>query len=165
LRKNAIGVKYDPNELVELLKIHNEKYFLRIAVFADIFNRFVDIELKGKVNLLKIFTLAIIMAAGGTMTPTQLQHNLLRTRHGITQIIDRLIKEGLVTREDNSIDRRVINIQITKKGVLYMKDIYNIIDIAENEIRTTVKLTDLKKLVTLNKSIRKRLLEIIADKI
>jgi DNA-binding MarR family transcriptional regulator len=144
----------DPIELNELQQIHNTKFFLRIAGFADIVQRFVDIELKGKVNLLKTWVLAILVAAGGSITPGELQRSLLRTRHSISQVIDSMLKEGLITRYNDQDDRRIVHIQITRQGLSAMRRIYKEIDLAENEIRNLIDEDDLVKLASLIRLLR-----------
>ena len=54
---------------------------------------------------------------GGVMKPSDLSRMLLRSKQTITQIIDVLERDGLVTRELAGQDRRTKRIIVTKRGL------------------------------------------------
>jgi len=51
------------------------------------------------------------------MSPTRLSQIVLRPTGGMTQILDRLQREGLVRRSPDAADRRKIIVALTDKGV------------------------------------------------
>ena len=50
------------------------------------------------------------------MTPSELAEWTQTERHNITALVDRMRRDGLVTTERNSSDRRSVNIILTDKG-------------------------------------------------
>jgi DNA-binding MarR family transcriptional regulator len=51
------------------------------------------------------------------LTPTRLAEIVLRSTGGMTQILDRLERRGLVRRTADATDRRKVIVGLTKKGV------------------------------------------------
>jgi len=64
----------------------------------------------------KWFTLRRIVEAGGSMSLGQAAERLACARSNVTQLIDRLEREGLVRRVPDPIDRRSILAEITEEG-------------------------------------------------
>lgn len=62
--------------------------------------------------------LAALVRAGEPhrLTPTQLYNSLLVSSGAITNRIDRLVEEGLVTRGSNASDKRSMPVQLTETG-------------------------------------------------
>ena len=52
----------------------------------------------------------------GPLPPSQIAKHMMVKSSTVTGVIDRLEKKGLVTRQRNSPDRRIINIQLTTDG-------------------------------------------------
>lgn len=52
----------------------------------------------------------------GSMSITEISQNFGIAKPNITPLVDRLIEEGLVMRERNSSDRRVVNVVICDEG-------------------------------------------------
>ena len=50
------------------------------------------------------------------LTPTDLRHTLIRSSGGITKVLDRLERDGLVKRRPDASDRRGSLVQLTAKG-------------------------------------------------
>lgn len=50
------------------------------------------------------------------LTMTELAEKLSSKPSSATELVDRLVKRGLVTRESNSCDRRLSIVQLTRKG-------------------------------------------------
>jgi len=61
--------------------------------------------------------------AGGAITMGTVAHSLHCDASNITGIIDRLVTQGLVTRQEDEHDRRAKMLQLTDKGVKMMDDI------------------------------------------
>src|SRR3954452_20584632 len=60
--------------------------------------------------------LRVLVLSGGTLTPSELADITLRSTGGMTQIIDRLVADGLVRRTPDAADRRRVVVALTPKG-------------------------------------------------
>lgn len=58
----------------------------------------------------------------GELTMSQLARRLYYSKAGITKMVDRLEKEGLLHRQPSRTDRRVIQIQMTSKGLKQLEE-------------------------------------------
>jgi DNA-binding MarR family transcriptional regulator len=58
----------------------------------------------------------------GTMTVSELAMALKVPRPQITHLVDQLVKEGIVIRQPDSSDRRVINLVLTDNGLVVLRD-------------------------------------------
>lgn len=67
--------------------------------------------------------LAVLFRNDQSMTMTELGKNLLVTKANMTGMIDRLERDGFVSRQPDQYDRRVTNVALTEKGTQFMKDI------------------------------------------
>lgn len=61
--------------------------------------------------------LYLLVANGGTLTPTGISEKVYRSKHAITRAIDILEKDELVVRERSPDDRRSVNVTISDKGI------------------------------------------------
>jgi DNA-binding MarR family transcriptional regulator len=59
----------------------------------------------------------------GTLSMSDIGKCLSMPKPHITVIVDRLIEEGYVVRQNDSNDRRIINISLTDKGLIDFEDI------------------------------------------
>ena len=59
----------------------------------------------------------------GSLSITEISNSFGIAKPNITPLVDRLIEEGLVMRERNSADRRVVNVVICEKGRERLADI------------------------------------------
>lgn len=65
----------------------------------------------------QFMVLGAIKTNGGSLRPTDLAVILERSQHGISMLVDRMVKAGLVKKTSNNrIDRRVVNVTLTDKG-------------------------------------------------
>jgi DNA-binding MarR family transcriptional regulator len=55
-------------------------------------------------------------APGGKLTMSELAQSVLLSQSGVTRLVDRLVRSGLVVREGCSEDRRVMYARLTDKG-------------------------------------------------
>jgi MarR family 2-MHQ and catechol resistance regulon transcriptional repressor len=67
--------------------------------------------------------LGVLYRAGQGMTMTELGKNLLVTKANMTGMIDRLERDGYVTRHPDQFDRRVTKVMLTDKGTTFMQEI------------------------------------------
>ncbi len=80
--------------------------------------KFADAHLYGKTRLsiIKLITLQALVSNDGVMIPTAIAEWTQTERHNITALIRRMQKEGLVTIERNTVDKRSVNVILTDKG-------------------------------------------------
>jgi DNA-binding MarR family transcriptional regulator len=55
--------------------------------------------------------------AGGPLRMTELADRILFSKSGLTRVIDRMEEAGLVRRDRDAPDRRVVNVSITERGL------------------------------------------------
>jgi DNA-binding MarR family transcriptional regulator len=60
--------------------------------------------------------LAIKARRGGDMTVSDLAEHMQLAHHGAVQLIDRMVKAGLVERQTSTVDRRIVNVSLTRAG-------------------------------------------------
>lgn len=63
-----------------------------------------------------------ILERSGPLPVSAIGKQLFIAKQNMTTFIDRLMNEGLVKRKTDDADRRVINIIITEKGKLFLKE-------------------------------------------
>ena len=91
--------------------------FMLFRQTADAVKKYTDALLyKVGLSSIKFIVLQVLARNGGTMTPSTIAHWTLRERHNITTLVDRMKRDGLVKAKRNRMDRRSINITLTKKG-------------------------------------------------
>jgi DNA-binding MarR family transcriptional regulator len=125
-----------PSEIKKFRNTLWKTHLIRLAGLADVIDRFIDIQLKNRVNWLKTFSLIILIFEGGRLTPGELGHAMHRSKENMTKVIDALVKEGLVKRYRGGKDRRNVRIKITPEGINYMKQILKEIKKEENLVRS-----------------------------
>jgi len=62
------------------------------------------------------FSVLRVIDIGGPMSPGELAELTLRSTGGMTQIVDRLVRDGLVQRTADRSDRRRVVVGLTPKG-------------------------------------------------
>lgn len=62
------------------------------------------------------FSVLRVLQLAGDLTPSELAEVTLRSTGGMTQIIDRLVRDGLVGRTPSAADRRKVVVALTPKG-------------------------------------------------
>lgn len=97
--------------------------------------------------------LRILRGAGPEGLPTlAIGERMLDLSPGVTRLVDRLEKAGLVTRERSNADRREVRCRITAAGLALLKKLDGPVDAADRELvsqlspaeqRTLVRLLDL----------------------
>lgn len=67
------------------------------------------------------FSVLRVLQLGGDLTPSELAEVTLRSSGGMTQILDRLARAGLVGRTPSMSDRRKVVVALTPKGRLLVE--------------------------------------------
>ena len=125
----------------ELKKSH----LLRLATLADIIDRFVDIQLKNKVNWLKTFSLAVLIYNGGTITPSQMGRIMHRSNDSMTKLVDSLVRDGWVRRRRGDKDRRNVQIVLTESGLSAMKGIIADIETIDGSLESSMSTDEMDR--------------------
>ena len=71
---------------------------------------------KARFSTIKLITLEALANDDGVMTCTDIAERTHTERHNVTTLIERLAKDGLVTADRDSSDKRCVNITLTGKG-------------------------------------------------
>jgi len=154
----------EPNEIDDISKKLMSKYFPRLVIFADIINRYVDIVFKDRIDWLKTGALLILTNIGkGSMTPTELARNLLRSNQNMTKLIDRLEKEGLVSRYRLEKDRRIITVKVTSAGLSYLVQHLRYIDEVDEKVISCLNKRDKETLANSIRKLRRTFIQKIND--
>ena len=80
--------------------------------------KYADTHLYRKAHLstIKLIALQALASNNGVMTPSEVAEWTQTERHNITALMDRMRRDGLVTTERNSSDKRLVNVTLTDKG-------------------------------------------------
>jgi len=96
--------------------------FLAFIYTSDLVNKYLDIELGSQPLTRAGFNiLHILILHEGTMQPTEISKEILRSKHSVSNAIDTLERQGLVKSEVSARDRRVRKISITRRGLNLVK--------------------------------------------
>lgn len=80
--------------------------------------------------------LDILYENNGKLTMKEISEGIDRSKSTVTQLVDRLLKEGYVTKESNLEDKRYSYIVLTEKGLSIKKDFK---EISQNVIKEFFK--------------------------
>ena len=71
---------------------------------------------KARLSIIKLIALRALASSNGVMIPSEIAEWTQTERHNITALIGRMRRDGLVTAERNSSNKRLVNITLTDKG-------------------------------------------------
>lgn len=97
--------------------------FILSVQTADVVLKYANTHFYRKegLSVIKVIVLRVLAANGGAMTPSQIAEWILRERHNITTLVNRLKRDGLVSVERNNRDKRSVNVSLTTKGRKVLK--------------------------------------------
>jgi len=110
------------NRVRTLIDVDHEDTILRTFILfvqtAREVLKYTDAYLYRKAGLsaIKLIVLRILVSNNGIMTPSEIAEWTQTERHNITELVNRMKREGLVTAERNNRDKRFVNITLTDKG-------------------------------------------------
>ncbi|ABP95438.1 MULTISPECIES: MarR family winged helix-turn-helix transcriptional regulator [Metallosphaera] len=87
-----------------------------------------------------------------------LAKEVLMTQAGITAAIDRLEEKGLVKRERDKEDRRIINVQITESGVRATEEAMQVYEEMASELMRDLGVEEKEKLIALLDILQEKIL-------
>jgi DNA-binding MarR family transcriptional regulator len=143
---------------LKMIPYINSFALLRLVIFADIINRFVEIELKNNINWLRTFALIILITLG-SQTLGQLARLMQRSNHSMTNLVEGLVQEGYVKRYHPNNNRRTLEVKITASGIQYLKQTLKDLEHAEGQIRSYLDKGDMETLIALTKKLRFSLID------
>ncbi len=71
---------------------------------------------KTRLSTIKLIVLRVLASNNGVMRPSEIAEWTQTERHNITALVDRMRRDGLVTTERNSSDKKLVNVTLTDKG-------------------------------------------------
>ena len=150
------------NEIESTARVLKAREFLYLAAFADIINRYVDIMFrKDKISRLRNGVLQLLIARGGSLTPTRLGRLMFRSKNSMTKVIDNLEKDGLVIRERVDKDRRVVNVKITSDGLNFVIQSLSAGDELTGEVMSSLDENERKVMIDMVQRMRRTMVRII----
>ncbi len=92
--------------------------FILFVQTAQAVLKYADAHLyrKARLSTIKLIVLRVLASNNGVMTPSEVAEWTQTERHNITALVDRMRRDGLVTTERNSSDKRLVNVTLTDKG-------------------------------------------------
>lgn len=105
-----------------LIRINHDDTILRTYILfvqtAQAVLKYTDAHLyrKERLSIIKLIVLRVLASHNRAMTPSELAEWTQTERHNISALLDRMRRDGLVTTERNSNDKRSVNITLTDKG-------------------------------------------------
>jgi len=91
--------------------------FILFLQTADAIRKYADAAFYvNGLSTMKVMVLQILAFNGGTMTPTEISEWTLREPNGITTLIRRLERDGLVGTQRGTTDKRFLYVTLTDKG-------------------------------------------------
>jgi len=92
--------------------------FILFVQTAQLVLKYSDAHLyrKARLSIIKLIVLRVLAANNGVITPSEIAEWTQTERHNVTALVDRMKRDGLVTTERNSSDKRLVNVTLTDKG-------------------------------------------------
>ena len=109
------------NRSMKLIDVNLEdtrpRVFILFVQTADAVLKYSDASFyKAGLSVIKFVMLQVLATNGGTMTPSEIAQWTLRERHNITTLVNRMKRDGFVTTERKDTDKRFVNVRLTDKG-------------------------------------------------
>jgi DNA-binding MarR family transcriptional regulator len=128
--------------------------FLAFVQTSVIINRYLDIHPAGRpASRTGLNVLNALILSGGTLTPTEISKQILRSKHSVTRLVDTLEKQGYAKRKPIGTDRRTREVTITKKGLDLVKQ--NVMEHQERVISHVFAPLSQEQLEDLNETLKR----------
>ena len=105
-----------------MIDVEHEDAVLRTFILfvqtAQAVLKYADAHLyrKARLSTIKLIVLLGLASNNGVMTPSEIAEWTQTERHNITALVKRMGRDGIVTTERNSSDKRRVNVTLTDKG-------------------------------------------------
>ena len=92
--------------------------FILFMQTARVVQKYADAHLyrKARLSTVKLIVLRVLASNGRAMKPSEIAEWTQTERHNITTLVNRMRRDGLVTAERNSGNKRLVDITLTDKG-------------------------------------------------
>jgi MarR family 2-MHQ and catechol resistance regulon transcriptional repressor len=152
-------------EIVSLSDDLRGSALVSIISTAEVVLEYTRLELKrSESGRTRFGILNALITHRGILTLTDISKRVFRSKYSTTRVIDKLVKEGLVTREAIDGDRRAKNITITRKGIAFIEETMPNRQEMTDEVMSCLTMNQMVSLMGLLKKLKKHLLGIIAAK-
>jgi MarR family 2-MHQ and catechol resistance regulon transcriptional repressor len=152
-------------EIVSLSDNLRANALVSIISTAEVVLEYTRLKLKRSCSSRTRFDiLNVLITHRGSLTLTDISKRVFRSKYRTTRVIDKLVKEGLVTREAIDGDRRARNITITRKGIAFIEETMPNRQEMTDEVMSCLTMNQMVSLMGLLKKLKKHLLGIIAAK-
>jgi DNA-binding MarR family transcriptional regulator len=156
LEKNKESIESLAIEIKEIAEIVRLNSLILLMYAADAVSRYLEPLMKKYVqDQTRINILFLLIASGGSMTPTNISERVYRSKHAITRAIDILERDNLVKRGPSKSDRRSINITITENGINLVKECLPDLQRASSIATSCLTNEQVKELNTISRKLRK----------
>jgi len=111
-----------PADMTRLIEIDHEDTILSTFILfvqtAQAMLKYIDTALyrKTRLSISQLIILKALAINSVGMMPSEIARWTSTERHNITALVSRMKRDGLVTTERNSNDKRLVNIKLTNKG-------------------------------------------------
>ena len=124
------------------------KTFVLFVQSARTILKYIDADLyrKARLSIIKLTALQVLNSRDGVVTPSEIAELTQTERHNITALVDRMKKEGLVTTERNSSNKRYVNIFLTDKGRNLLDQAAPVADEVANRVMSSISKNDAAQL-------------------
>jgi MarR family transcriptional regulator, organic hydroperoxide resistance regulator len=106
------------------------------------------------------FEIMMVLEEDNTLHVSEIGERLQIARAQMTKLIEKLVGLNLIERHGDMLDRRSVNIQLTDRGKLVLKEQKNMITRAANEIISSLSHEDLERLSVSIRNLREILLKV-----
>jgi DNA-binding MarR family transcriptional regulator len=149
-------------EIVSLSDDLRASALVSIISAAEVVLEFERIELKqSESSRTRFRILNALITHKGSLTLTDISKRVFRSKYSTTRVIDKLVREGLVTRETIDGDRRAKNIIITKRGIEFIEETMPNRQDMTDKVMSCLTRSQMISLMGLLKKLKKHLLGII----
>jgi len=166
MKMNDNKKQMQPDQIKEAAEQILRTEFWYCSQFADVLHRFLEITVKrdDAVTLqLQGPAMYFLTLEGGKMTHTQLAKKMLRSKDGITKIVNSLEKEGWVSRGYTKKDRRLIYIKMTPEGYDFLIQKMKQGNLRAEQVMTCLDIEERKTLVELVEKMRVKMISILEE--
>ena len=112
-------------QIYHLYRSRKHRSLILLLRIAEIIDELLIAEIYstkfGRTRRTRFSVLDALIRHNGSMTSTNLSKSIFRTKHTVSRLVDKLVKDGLVTRKHMASDRRFVKITITQAGIDYVK--------------------------------------------
>jgi DNA-binding MarR family transcriptional regulator len=143
-------------EIQEISAVVRFDSLILLMYAAEAVNRYLEAHMKkhGQ-DQTRLNILYLLVAAGGSMTPTNISKRVYRSKHAITRALDILEKDDLVKRKPSGNDRRSLNIVITEEGINLVKRTLPDLQRASSVATSCLTKEQIEQLGSLSRKLRK----------